>query len=107
MHVEVYIFLLSNFQIFYFLLDPKDSSQKPAFMIIFCIFDYTPCKINSINSITLCFKAPKLEGKQLPQQLFFELDNFLQSVRTFILEHALGHPLAGVIVSIFAGIELT
>lgn len=76
-------------------------------MIVFRILNNAPSEINSINSITFSFKTLKLKNEQFFNKFFFELYDFLQRVWIFIFEHTLGHSFAGIIVIVFAGIELT
>lgn len=76
-------------------------------MITFAIFNNTPCEIYSIYSIAFSFEVSKLKSKQFLHQFFFELNDIFQRVRTFILEHTLGHSFACIVILVFAGIKLS
>lgn len=106
MWVEVYIVLLVDFKIFYSLLYPIDFPEEFTFMIVFCILDDASREINAINSVAFSFETLKLKNEQFFNEFFFELDDFLQRVWTFIFEHTLSHSFAGIVVIPFASIEL-
>lgn len=75
-------------------------------MIVFCILDDAPRKINTIDSVAFSFEALKLKNEQFFDEFFFELDDFLQRVWTFTFEHTLSHSFAGIVVIPFVCIEL-
>jgi hypothetical protein len=76
--MKVDILLLADLIFFYLWFNCEYSSEQQTFVIIFCILDDTPGKVNTIYASVSIFESTKFKGKYFFENIDSKLDELLE-----------------------------